>query len=317
MEDYKTWAIKQLMEILKANDYLPIEVEMDGAISFDILARGNEESLILKIIYNVDTLRIDTASELQKISLNLDLVAVIIGFRSGTGDLEDNIMYFRHKVPIMTIATFKEYVKGNKPTMYSGPGGYYVHINGKKMQELRSRKGCSIGYISGKINISRRSVSLYETGNSTTLEVYNKLRNILGEDISQSIDLKDFQKESGNDFNDLWEPSEILKGIRNIMERFGMMTEFFKKLPFDALSEEHSDPIYIMGISDNNQFESKKITSIRNICNVLEKDPVLISTGSTSREVIGGCSVISLHELSQMESLDSFQKRINKIKERI
>ena len=317
MEDYRTWANRNLMTILRANDYLPIELDMEGSLSFDILAKGSEETVILKSVYNVDTLKIDMASELYRLSTSMDLVPIIIGYRSGSGELEDNVMYFRHKIPIMTIETFREYVKGNRPTMYSGPGGYYVNIDGKKMQELRAKKGCSIGYVSGKIGISRRSISLYETGNSTTLDVFNKLRALLGEDISRSIDLRETLRETKLDNASEESDNEFIKGIRQVMGGFGMITEFFRKLPFDALSEEQSDLVYIMGISEKNKFETKKIAYIRNICNILEKEPVLISTTDTSREIIGGCSVITFKELLELGSLENFQKRIEKIKESI
>ena len=217
----------------------------------------------------------------------------------------------------MTIETFREYVKGNRPNIYSGPGGYYVNIDGRKMQELRAKKGCSIGYVSGKIGMSRRSISLYETGNSTTLDVFNKLKSLLGEDISKSIDLRETLK--GSKLDNVTEESadEFIRGIKQVMGGFGMITEFFRRVPFDALSEEQSEIMYIMGISEKNKFESKKIEYIRNICNILEKEPVLISTTDTSREMIGGCSVITFKELLELGSLENFQKRIEKIKESI
>ena len=61
------------MTILRANDYLPIEIDMEGSLSFDILAKGSEETVILKSVYNVDTLKIDMASELYRLSTSMDL----------------------------------------------------------------------------------------------------------------------------------------------------------------------------------------------------------------------------------------------------
>ena len=255
-------------------------------------------------------------SELYRLSSSMGLISIIIGYRSGSGELEDNIMYFRHKIPIMTVETFREYIKGNKPAKYSGPGGYYINIDGKKMQEARSRKGCSIGYVSGKIGISRRSISLYESGTSTTIDVFSKLKAFLGEDISRSINLRETMRESKFDVDeDSFCENEFLKGIKEIMGGFGMITEFFKKLPFDALSEEQSELVYIMGISERDQFEARKINYIRNICTILGKEPVLISTTDTTKDTMGGCSLITFKELLEMGSLENFQRRIEKIKE--
>jgi putative transcriptional regulator len=184
------------------------------------------------------------------------------------------------------------------------------------MQEARSRKGCSIGYVSGKIGISRRSISLYESGTSTTIDVFSKLKAFLGEDISRSINLRETMRESKFDTDEeSFYENEFLKGIKEIMGGFGMITEFFKKLPFDALSEEQSELVYIMGISERDQFEARKINYIRNICTMLEKEPVLISTTDTTKDTMGGCSLITFKELLEMGSLENFQRRIEKIKE--
>jgi putative transcriptional regulator len=317
VEDYKSRISKEIKEFLKANDFLYTEITMDGSFTFDILARGSSENLIIKIIYNVDTLKPDHSNELQRLASIMGFVVMIIGSKSGSGDLEDGIMYFRHKVPIVTLDTFKEYIFGNKPNVYSGPGGYYVHINGRKMQELRIRNGCSIGYVSGKVGISRRSVSLYETGSSTTLDVYYKIRNLLGEEISQTIDLNSMVHEWETENSQTVVYNDFFKNVNEILSSLGMMTEFFKRLPFDAIGEEQKEIKYVMGISEEVEFQAQKIGFIRELCNILEREPVLISSRNTTKESIGGCSIIGFKELSEIDNIESFRRRIEKIKERI
>lgn len=316
MEDFKTWAIARVMEITQASAYLPLRIEMEGYASFDIVARREKESIAIKIIYNIDTLKSEVAHDLRKISVRLEIIVVVIGARSGSGKLEDGVMYFRHRVPIMNMHTFREYLEGKKPIMYSGPGGYYIHINGKRMQDIRTQRGKSIGYISGKIGISRRSISLYETGNSTTPEIFKKLNEILEEDISERISISDMCREWASDFQQFEEAfTDIMGEVQQTMNSMGFLTDFFRKSPFDAISEENKDAFYVMSISNGDIFDEKKINSLKNLCSILEKDPVLISTMNTTRDRVGGISLISLSELKSLSSSDQLKRRVESLKE--
>ncbi len=316
MEDFKSWAIARVMEITKASDYLPLRIEMDGYASFDIVARRGKESIAIKIIYNVDTLKSDVAHDLKKISVRLEMIVVVIGARTGSGKLEDGVMYFRHQIPIMNMYTFREYMEGRKPIMYSGPGGYYIHINGKRMQDLRTQKGKSIGYLSGKIGISRRSISLYETGNSTTPEIFKKLNELLEDDISEKISIIDVCREWVSEFPEFGEAfTDIMGEVQETMNGIGFLTDFFRKSPFDAITEENKDAVYVMGISNGDIFDVKKINSLKNLCHILEKDPVLISTMNTTRDSLGGISLITLSELKTLSTPEQLKRRIESLKE--
>ncbi len=316
MEDFKTWAIARVMNITQSLEFLPLRIEMEGYASFDILARRDNESIAIKIIYNIDTLRPDIAHDLKKISVRLEMLVVVIGARSGSGKLEDGVMYFRHQIPIMNIYTFREYMEGRKPVIYSGPGGYYVHINGKKMQELRTQMGKSIGYLSGKIGISRRSISLYETGNSTSPEIFKKLNEILEEDISEKISISDLCSQWSSEFSMFEEAfTDVMGEVQTTMNNIGFLTDFFRKSPFDAISEEKKDAFYVMSITDRDMFEERKINSLKNLCKILEKDPVLISTRNTTKDSVGGISLITLSQLKDISSPEQLKRRIDSIHE--
>ena len=316
MEDFKTWAIRKVLEESSKGGYTPIRMDLDGAISFDIVAKRDNEIMAIKIIYNIDTLKPEIANDLKRISIRLEMQVLVIGSRSGTGILEDGVMYFRYQIPIMNMWTFREYIEGKKPVTYSGPGGYYVHIDGKKMQELRTSKGKSIGYLSGKIGISRRSISLYETGNSTTLDVYRKLSELMEEDLSTSLDImeicKQWVKEPEND-------DEYLTGfmgqVRETLKGIGLLTEFFSKSPFDAISEEKKESLFVMDINQGENYIERRISTLKNLCNILERDPVVISIENTFRDSIGGVSIFSLSELKSIENSESIRRKIESVKE--
>ena len=175
------------------------------------------------------------------------------------------------------------------------------------MQEARARARLSIGNVSMVIGTSRRSVSLYESGNSATLEIFNKLKKILKEDISRRIDISDYGIKT--DDSQEMPQDEFMLSIYNIMKGFGMDMNLIRKAPFNALAKGHLlESLFLMGLFEDLNQNRERIQSIKNISEVMEKDPLLISRHDTSREIVGGCSVITMKKLHEISDQDEFLK---------
>ncbi len=308
MEEYKIEILREIKSFLVSLDFQVSEEYTSGVFAFDIIAKNESETYLIKVTYNIDTIRSDVVIEMQRFSVSFKISSLIIGVRSGAGLLEDGILYFRHGMPIMTLGTFKEYVKGNRPYIYSGPGGYYVPIDGKKMQEARVSSGCSIGYVSGKIGLSRRSISLYESGSSTTLDVFEKLVEILKSDISKSIDLLELSKE-WKVFPEIESDEDIfIKMARKLLIDFGIMTETFRRFPFNAVGKNDEADTIIMGLFEDIENSSSRFPKIRKISDFLDKDPLIIVEEQTDRDFFGGCAIVSLSKIRE----EGLSKILNK-----
>ncbi len=141
MEDYRINTIREIYKIFLENDFAVSDFFAENSFAFDIIAKRDEEVFVIKVVYNIDTLKTSLTREIKRFTLSLDVMAMVIGSRSGSGELEDGILYFRHRMPIMNLATFRNYMKGIKPDIYSGPGGYYVPIDGEKIQNESLSRG--------------------------------------------------------------------------------------------------------------------------------------------------------------------------------
>ena len=94
-------------------------------------------------------------------------------------------------------------VEGIPPLIYASPGGLYVAINGDALRDLREKRSMSLGDPRHLLGVSRRTISKYESGMGTTLEVAQKIEEIFDSGLVQSIDLMRPHGESENGWNHL------------------------------------------------------------------------------------------------------------------
>jgi putative transcriptional regulator len=312
LEEYKADILRQIRSFLRSQNFLISEENGSGVFAFDIIAKNGDENYLIKITYNIDSLKSDIVIEMKRFACSFNISALVIGVRNGNGILEEGVVYFRHGMPIMSMATFMDYVKGNRPYIYAGPGGFYVPIDGKKMQDARINSGSSIGYVSGRIGLSRRSISLYESGNSTTLEVFEKLVEILKADISRTLDLIEIAREWENIPEEIADDDMFVNLARRMLNQMGIMTETFRKFPFNALGKNDDADLLVMGLFEELSKNASRVPTIKQISDFVEKEPVIIVEEKTDREYLGGCQVISLSEIRESGLSRILQKRERK-----
>ncbi len=301
--------IKKVYDFLKKNNFKVSEPDLYGLVTFDLICKSYNEKYIIKILYNIDTFSKISVTPLMKMGVLTGSIAIIIGEKAGNGKLEEGVLYFRHGVPILSMGTFIEYINGREPYIYSAPGGFYVQIDGEKMREIREKKKYSIGYISQKLGISRRSVSLYESGSSATVDIYFKLEEILKCDISKNLDINVMK----NNVSIKQEYSEngFIKEVFGIMNNFGYVSEYISRNPFDGLSYDLKS-FLIIGAFDNINNNANRIISIKKISEILDDIPVIINRENTERENIYGCPVINIRDLKNIYDGDKFKKILAK-----
>ncbi|MEM0140258.1 MAG: transcriptional regulator [Ferroplasma sp.] len=307
--DQKKELIKNIYEFLRKNNFNVSEPDLYGLVTFDLICKRDDERYILKILYNIDTFSKIGVDPLIKMSKLTGSTALIIGEKAGNGKLETGVLYFRHGVPILSSESFQDLINGNMPSIYSAPGGFYVGIDGKKMRSLREKKNYSIGYLSQKLGVSRRSVSLYENSNSATIDVYLKLESILNGDISRELELKTNGKEIDelaiNILNDL------VQEVFQRMGELGYRSEYIGRNPFDGISY-NLNSFLIMGTCNNIDDNYKRIVAIKKISDVLEDTPVIINREYSEKEKVYGCPVINLSDLRKISDSDKFKRLIEK-----
>ncbi len=307
--DERRELIKKVYDFLKKNEFKVSEPDLYGLVTFDLICKSHEKKYIIKVLYNIDTFSKISVTPLIKMGVLTDSIAIIIGEKAGNGKLENYVLYFRHGVPIMSLETFIEYIKGQDPYIYSAPGGFYVQIDGKKMREIREKKKYSIGYISQKLGVSRRSVSLYESGSSATIDIYFKLEKILNCDVSKNLNIN-ITRDNIN-IKQEYSENDFIKEVFNIMNNFGYVSEYISRNPFDGLSYDLKSFLIVGAFTDINS-NANRIISIKKISEILDDTPVIINRENTEKENLYGCPVINIKELKNMYDGDKFKRMLEK-----
>ncbi len=259
--------------------------------SFDFVARRDDTLFIIKVLNNIDSMSQDVATELISVAKYLNGIPLVVGKRTCSSMLEEDIVYFRHGVPIITYETLENYLHGVPPVVGAAPGGYYVNIDGERLKKFRMNKGISLGQIARIAGVSRRTIRMYEEGERATIEVAEKIAEYFGEDFIKPIEL-----ETRID-------QEIMK-IRNIeneifrrLQEIGASIFPTKRCPFHAITEMLNEKM-LVGINEKRINEKAKL--IASLSKVVEKHSVLFM--DVHKKNIEGIPVINRKELKKIDS---------------
>ncbi|EQD65583.1 hypothetical protein B1B_06278, partial [mine drainage metagenome] len=74
MEDFRKFLLKELAIQLRNRGFVFAEPDLDGISAFDIAARREEDKFLIKILYNIETMRDEGARDLMNVSKILGCV---------------------------------------------------------------------------------------------------------------------------------------------------------------------------------------------------------------------------------------------------
>lgn len=265
-------------------------------VCFDFVARRDDLLFIIKVLNNIDAMSNEVAKELISIARYLEGIPIVIGRRNSFSLLDDDVLYFRHGVPIMTYETLKNYLQGMPPVICAARGGFYVNIDGERLRRLRVEKGVSIGQLARIAGVSRRAVRMYERGERTTIEVAEKIAEFLGEEFIQPVDLmKLIEREE-------IETKEVRNEIFSTLRKLGVYVFPTMRSPFHAIGEVVEEK-FMVGINKRRIREKAKI--IFNLSRVAEKHSVFILDSCTKKN-IEGVPIIEKKELGKLSEPEEF-----------
>lgn len=243
---------------------------------FDLLARKDSILIILKILVNIDSLTSTQAEELSKIAGTFLASPIIIGLKSKHYYLEDDVVYERHEIPVITPQTLCNIIVNDiHPEIFAKRGGYYVKINGKLLRQLREQKNLSLKELADLSHVSRETIYRYEQGNSQTYpETVLMLEEILQKPITLSINLLDANNKNSLD-KKIQEPKELIK--------LGYDVKSSQKTPFDAISESTENAKEISKLQEKLENKLDEIEKIRAEINKRSKENNILITNLEKR----------------------------------
>ena len=242
-------------QVLQQADYsvynnISSELEM----CFELLARHytpNVPSLLIKLVENIDIIKPYFIHELKLLSRFLRALPLIIGIENRHDLLKDDCLFIREGLISININTFSRIISNNQlPLAIAKKGGFFVDIDGEKLNQLRKKKDYSRNDLAEKLKVSAKSIMHYEKNEMrTSTEHAQHLEEILGDTIQVPINAYEYINQSFNDFsiNPQLQKKisakncELMNTINEIVEDTGYKTYWTRTSPFDLFIYREND----------------------------------------------------------------------------
>jgi len=273
-------------------------------IGFDLVARRDNSLLIIKVLTNIDALSEDVAKEIKVLSTVLKGSPILIGERSGTDFLEDEVVYDRFGIQAITPATLRNHLlEGIKVEAYAAPGGLYVNLDQEKIKKLREEQNISLGSFARHIRVSRRTASMYEDGMNARIEVAARIEEFLGDKVTRTLDIlkspQPIKKEAVSFHGEKDRLREFQKEIFSLLEHVGYSVIPMERCPFEALSKNR-EKILLTCVHKYDKKLVKKAEIVSNISRVTERYAVLFTDKDVNKKNIAGTPLIVKRELKKV-----------------
>ena len=266
--------------------------------SFDLIARNNGILLVVKVVSHIDSVSDEVAFDLTTISRYLHGIPLIVGERARDSELERGAVYIRYGIYAISVATLYDYfVEKVPPLVYASPGGLYVNINGEALREMRERRGMSLGDLGHLLGVSRRTISKYESGMGTTLDVAVRIEEVFNDGVVESIDILRHEPPTERPEDHRTEPKgpPVPAGI---IERLGMRLHTLHGAPFQALVtfDEHT----IFTGYGTAQKVVKRAALIGNLSHIAKKHAMCVITDYHKEKKLGRTLLIGEDRLRRL-----------------
>ncbi|MCL2115798.1 MAG: transcriptional regulator [Methanobrevibacter sp.] len=296
---------------------------------FDMVARKKLLLILLKVLVNIDSVNESHVQEIRKVANTFLASPIIVGVKSKTTKLEEDVVYERHGLPAIGIDTLKNMILYDEyPEILADRGGYYINIDGNILKEYREEYSLSLKDLADLAHVSRETIYKYENGivraNSETAML---LEDILNMKITIDIDLFEVPKDL-NESQQIIDNDDKTKDLANL--GFGVIKT--KNTPFDALakldnnSSQNNDNLskvksydespLIASLEKNRTSKTlqKIAISLKDLSLITESDPFFIINNEKIKHSLDGIPVIKSWELKETEDSTEFLKIIKERK---
>jgi len=314
----KNQVIEEISQLLAGGGFETSQVYHQSC--FDMAARKKLLLLLLKVLVNIDSVNESHVQEIRKVANTFLASPLIVGVKSKTHKLEEDVVYERHGLPVIGVDTLKNIVLYDEyPEFLADRGGYYVNVNGNVLREYREEYSLSLKDLADLVHVSRETIYKYENDLvRANPETAMLLEDILNMKITIDIDVFDVPKE-GADFNRINPEENIASEKTKDLTNLGFDVIETKKTPFDALAinnnlNNHSteDSPLIANLENNRRTKTlhKMAISLKDLSLITDSDSFFIINNKKIKESLDGIPVIKSWELKEAEDSKEFLKLV-------
>jgi putative transcriptional regulator len=279
--------------------------------SFDIAARRGEDTVLVKILSNIDAFDARTGLAMRRLGEYLGATPVVIGLRTRDEDLDPGVVYFRHGVPVLSPDTaLNLFVEEVPPLIYAAPGGLYVNIDGEVLADAREQRGWSLGKLAQELGVSRRTVSKYEDGMDASVEVAAQLDELFDKALTSPVEV--LEEEAVREPDESPTEPETDRGdepVVTVLTRVGYEVHLTDRAPFKTVSEDDADRQVLTGHSEFTRTAEKRARIMSSVGRVTRTQSVYV-VDRAPRDSVDGTAIIEREEMENIEKQDDFRDLI-------
>lgn len=298
--DNKKAFLDHAAEFLIKEDFL-ISNTVSRAACFDLIAKKHSFLMILKFLFNIDSISPELATDLKVISRFLSAYPLIIGEKARNHPLEDGVLHQRQGLGALTFKTFTDiFCRNTYPLVKSQRGGYYVNLDGEKLKRIRLALDISVGELADHLGVSRTMVYSYEnSGFGMTVQTMVKLEEFFSDSFTLPLNVFTIPPRSDDEAGGSPEWPFIRLGDIG----FGVRT--VKRAPFDALAKG-DDNLFLSKVEKNPESRSERLKVIKEVSDISNCLAFLITDSNDCNENVMGIPIIRHKELEDLECQEEF-----------
>lgn len=304
--DRRQEIIGSVIRLASRVGYTIIVADESLSYTFDLILRNESQMIVIKVVNNVGLLTEEASRSLIAVARFLDAHPLVIGVNNRDERIEDGVVYSRYSLPIVSHQTLNTYLReGEEPSVRAGPGGFYVEIDSEKLRRIREQRSLSLGDIASAIGTTRRTVLMYQSGMSASIDIALKMEEFLGEEIMEYVSF-------------LWnvEREQFTTGFRKMREFERLVNLEISRKGFDIYPirrsivnflMEDSESSYLGGIEEETSRMERKIDYLSQLSGMCDKEGLLVVKKNVERPKRYKIPVISYSELEQFEDKEELK----------
>jgi len=281
--------------------------------SFDVAARRGEDTVLLKILGNIDAFNAVTGAEMRRLGEYLEATPLVVGLRTRDEELKPGVVYFRHGVPVLSPDTAMDlFVEEVPPLIYAAPGGLYVNIDSEVLADVRQDRDWSLGRLAQELGVSRRTVSKYEDGMDASVEVAAQLEDLFEAPLTAPVDVLDDADAVHDDepMPEDPEPDPEDEPVVAVLTRVGFDVHPTERAPFRTISEdERRESRMLTGHSEFTETAQKRARIMSSVGHVTETTSIYV-VDRAPRESVDGTAIIEREEIERVSDVEDLKDLI-------
>ncbi|MEM4501953.1 MAG: helix-turn-helix domain-containing protein [Ignisphaera sp.] len=313
--------IEESLQLFNAQILHKLGFPLSEKRTLDCIIKKDNDIVFMKISKKACTKHF-VFKELKKLTEFLKINAIVIADRINDREVEEGVLHIRDRIGIVQPKTVKDFVKGDKVYIYEFKGMYYVKIDGKKLRELRIRKGYGLHELANAVGVSVKALQKYEEGAiDMSIEKAYRFIEIFNNEFEQVLKEVDIFRD--RIVENIDKRREVMNEIRGNLEKIvlvdklvkqGVEAEFFEYIPSDVILSIGKKKVFISIIDSSmddttalsKSYENKHVSQVLNGVAVnIVKDGV---PGSIIREVEGYFIVYRYNDI--INNIKNFRKEI-------